>query len=85
MTMTVKLDAALEQRLRRRSAALGRPASELIREALQAYLANTPEPEMSAYALGRDLFGRYSGPPDLASRRRQILAEVWAEKHAARG
>ena len=38
MTMTVKLPTLLEQDLRLRSAALGQPASELIREALQAYL-----------------------------------------------
>jgi Ribbon-helix-helix protein, copG family len=42
MTMTVKLAPSLEQSLRRRSAALGRPASELIREALQAYLDTAP-------------------------------------------
>ena len=34
MTMTVKLDPVLEERLRQHCAALGRPASELIREKL---------------------------------------------------
>ena len=85
MTMTVKLDPALEQRLRQRSAALGRPASEIIRDALQAWLLNSPAPETSAYALGSDLFGRHRGPANLATRRKQAAAEVWADKHAARG
>jgi plasmid stability protein len=84
MTMTVKLDAALEQRLRLHSAALGRPASEIIREALQAWLASTPEVPPSAHALGADLFGRHRGPADLASRRKQAVADIWADKHAHR-
>ena len=82
MTMTVKLPPALEQLLRSRSAALGRPASELIREALQAYLEKAiPQ---SAYALGEDLFGAHRGPIDLSSRRKQAAADIWDEKHAAR-
>jgi plasmid stability protein len=84
MTMTVKLDPVLEQRLRQRSATSGRPASEIIREALQAWLAATPETQASAYALGSDLFGRHSGPAALSTTRKQAAAEVWAGKHAAR-
>ena len=84
MTMTVKLPAPLEHGLRQRSAALGRPASELIREALQAYLANTVDPEASAYGLGKDLFGVHLGPANLASRRKQVTADLWADKHARR-
>ena len=84
MTMTVKLPALLEHGLRQRSVALGRPASELIREALQAYLANTVDPEASAYGLGKDLFGVHLGPADLASRRKQVAADLWADKHARR-
>lgn len=85
MTMTVKLDAQLEQRLRQRCATLGRPASEIIREALQAWLAQTPDTVPSAYALGADLFGRHRGPADLASRRKQATADLWADRHARRG
>ncbi len=84
MTMSFKLDPTLEQRLRQRSAALGRPASAIIREALQAWLDGAPEAPASAYALGRDLFGRHAGPADLASRRKQAATEVWDEKDAAR-
>jgi Arc/MetJ-type ribon-helix-helix transcriptional regulator len=85
MTMTVKLDPLLEQQLRHQSAVLGRSASEIIREALQAWLANTPVTPLSAHALGADLFGRHRGPADLASRRKDSVAEAWAQKHAARG
>lgn len=84
MTMTVKLPPLLEQSLRQRSAALGRPASELIREALQAYLDSAPMPRPSAYAVGEDLFGRHGGPADLASTRKRALADVWAAKHSGR-
>jgi hypothetical protein len=84
MTMTVKLAPALEQSLRQRSAALGRPASELIREALQAYLDTAPVQRPSAYALGEDLFGKHRGPPDLASTRKGALTDAWAAKHRGR-
>jgi hypothetical protein len=80
MTMSVKLPPALEQSLRRRSAALARPASELIREALQAYLDTAPSAVPSAYELGKDLFGKYSGPSDLARRRKETLTRVLADK-----
>lgn len=84
MTMSFKLDAALEQRLRQRSLALGRPASEIIREALQAWLSAAPEAVPSAYLLGSDLFGRHAGPADLATNRRRQSGDVWAEVSAAK-
>jgi Arc/MetJ-type ribon-helix-helix transcriptional regulator len=84
MTMTVKLDPQLEQRLRLHSAALGRPASEIIREALTAWLADAPAVQTSAYALGQDLFGQHRGVPDLAGSRKRALADIWAQKHAER-
>jgi len=84
MTMSVKLDPLLEQRLRQRAGALGRPASEIIREALVQWLDATPAPVPSAHELGADLFGRHRGPSDLASRRKQHAADAWADKHAAR-
>ena len=84
MTMTVKLPIALEDSLRRASAALGRPASELIRDALQAYLADALEPDVSAYELGKDLFGAHAGPADLSRRRKAIAVQTWADKHDRR-
>lgn len=85
MTMTVKLDAQMEQRLRQLSAAQGRPAGDIIREALQDWLAHTPDAAPSAFVLGSGLFGRHRGAPDLASSRKQAVADVWADKHASRG
>lgn len=80
MTMTVKLDAALERALRRRSVALGRSASSLMRDALQAYLALTEQPAPSAYVLGQDLFGKHAGPSDLANQHKAELQQIWVHK-----
>jgi plasmid stability protein len=85
MTMTVKLDPLLERRLRLHAAATGRPASEIIREALVALLDGAPAEPLSAHALGADLFGRYSGPADLAAHRKRHAAEAYAQRHARRG
>lgn len=85
MTLTVKLDSQLEERLRQRAAATGRSASEVVRAALQAYLALADAtPPRSAFDLGADVFGRHRGAPDLAGQRRRAIAEVWAERDAAR-
>lgn len=83
MTMTVKLDVPLERALRRRSAALGRSASALMREALQAYLAQTEPSAPSAYALGQGLFGQHAGPANLASQRKAQVQQIWDQKRPA--
>ena len=84
MTMTIKLAPEMEQQLRQRSAALGKPASALIREALAVYLEANRPAETSAYALGADVFGRYRGAADLAEQRKKHVADAWADKHASR-
>lgn len=87
MTVTFKLDPALEEQLRRRAQASGRSTSEVIRAALQRYLAEPDEAAgapRSAYALGADLFGRHAGPADLSTRRRLGFAAAAAERHADR-
>lgn len=85
MTITVKFPAALEADLRRHAEAQGTATSLVVREAVAQYLlraqASTAPP--SAAALGDDLFGRYSGPADLATQRKAAVAEVWGAKHAA--
>lgn len=83
MTMTVKLDEPLERALRKRCATLGRSASALMREALQAYLTQTAPPAPSAYALGEDLFGKHAGSADLSSQRKAALQQIWDQKHPA--
>ena len=84
MVTTVKLPPDLEHSLRQRCTQEGRTLSEVMRDALQFYLSATPEPLKSAHDLGADLFGRYAGPADLASKRHEHAASVWAEKQARR-
>ena len=81
MTTTVKLPPELEHKLRQRSTQEGRSISELMRDALSAYLQNVPPPRASAFSLGADLFGRHAGPADLSAERRRHLADAWEEKH----
>lgn len=86
MTVTVKLDVPLEERLRQRAASTGRSTSDVIRAALQLYL-DQPEraAPRSAFELGADLFGRHQGPADLAQGRKRAVADAWAQRHARRG
>jgi predicted DNA-binding protein len=84
MTMTFKLGPELERKLRQRSAAVRRPASAIVREALAGYLAGAVPAETSAYSLGADLFGRHRGPADLSERRKEHFAEIIAGKQRAR-
>jgi RHH-type transcriptional regulator, rel operon repressor / antitoxin RelB len=74
MTLTVKLDADLEQALTRRSAERGVSKSVVVKRALIEYLAQEPA---SAYQAGKDLFGRHgSGLGDLSERRRDTYAKL---------
>ena len=73
MTTTVKLPPELEHQLRQRSTQEGRSISELMRDALSAYLQNVPPPRASAFSLGADLFGRHAGPADLST----DVAAIW--------
>jgi plasmid stability protein len=86
MTVTIKLEATLEERLRQHAASTGRSTSDVMRAALQLYLSQ-PEPaaQLSPFALGEDLFGRRSGPRDLATVRKQQVAAAWTQRHARRG
>ena len=85
MTVTVKLEPGLESRLRLRATTTDRNASDVIRAALLAYL-DAPEQvaPLSAYALGADLFGHHTGSPDLATERKQAVADIWAQRDAER-
>ena len=88
MTVTVKLESALEEHLRAHAAGRGSTTSEVIRAALVAYLeaaevARHALPP-SAYDLGQGLFGRHRGEPGLAQGRKRLLAQAWSTKHAAR-
>ena len=81
MTITIELPPELEHQLHQRSTQEGRSISELMCDALRAYLQNTSAPQVSAYSLGADLFGRHTDPTNLAALRSRHLADTWAEKH----
>ena len=83
MTATVKLPEGLEAALRLRCEQEGRSLSEVMRDALSAYLANDPTPA-SAWSLGQDLFGRHRGQADLAEHRKRALGELYEQKHQRR-
>ena len=57
----------------------------MIREALAEWLESDRGFEPSAFELGEDLFGKNEGPGNLATDRKEIFAEIAAERHAARG
>jgi plasmid stability protein len=83
MTTTVKLPDTLEKSLRQRCAQEGRSISEVMRDALTAYLSQ-PAVTGSAFALGEGVFGRFSGPVDLAQSRKSHLVDVWEDQQAHR-
>jgi len=86
MTVTIKLDTALEEQLRQRASATGRSTSEVVRAALQAYLAKEDAgPSRSAFDLGAEFFGRHQGPANLAQERKRAVTDAWGERHARRG
>ncbi|CAN1516431.1 Ribbon-helix-helix protein, CopG [Burkholderiaceae bacterium] len=79
MTTTVKLTFELENALRQRCAKEGRSLSEVMRDALTAYLAREPQTP-SAWRLGKDQFGLYQGPVNLAQNRKAELTDIWSGK-----
>lgn len=83
MTVSVKLETALEAQLRRHAAATGRTTSEVLRAALVAYLERGEAPARSAYELGASVFGRHRGAPELATNRKRELIELWSAKRSA--
>ncbi len=70
--VTIRIPATLGQRLRRRSRIQGQSESELVREALETYLGQSPE-ERPAYELAEEagLIGCVRrAPKDLSTNRR---------------
>lgn len=81
MSISIRLDKALEESLRRHLQIEGISLSNFIREAVSEKLsrhANRPTP----YELGEPLFGRYSsGRDDLSTNRKALLREKLNAKH----
>jgi len=85
MTVTIKLDVALEEQLRQRAVASGRSTSDVVRAALQLYLAQADDgTARSAFELGAGLFGQHAGPVDLAQQRKAAFATEATSRHALR-
>lgn len=85
MAVSVKLDSSLEERLRRRAAATNSSTSDVLRRALREYLSVEPAADLppSAHELGKDLFGRFSGSPNLSKQRKPLLTQIWSDKRKA--
>lgn len=77
--ITVRVPTDLLKRLDRLAAQRGVGRSELVREAIRAYLAGPLEggPGDRVFDRVRDLAGVvYGGPPDLGARHREYLKEI---------
>jgi Arc/MetJ-type ribon-helix-helix transcriptional regulator len=76
--ITVRLPRSLARRLQRLAEDRGIRRSQLVREALEAYLGEpVPSPGERPFDRVRDLAGAaYGGPPDLAARHREHLKQV---------
>ena len=57
MPLSVRLSQEDERLLEASARRLGRPKSELVRQAIQELCQKLKQEEFSAYALGEDLFG----------------------------
>jgi Arc/MetJ-type ribon-helix-helix transcriptional regulator len=82
MTVSLRLDEALEAELRRRLARNGIPLSDFVRQAIREKLARDAESADDPYTLGQHLFGRHaSGERDRSQRRKQIVRERLDARH----
>lgn len=85
MTITVRLPVEVEAELRARLDRSRTGLSEFVREAIAEKLQREPAAEVSAYEIGKHLFGRHgSGRDDLSANRRAILDEILQTKHHRR-
>jgi hypothetical protein len=77
MTITVRLPATLEADLRVYLGKRGMNLSVFVRDAIVEKLERERADKPSAYALGKDLFGKYgSGRRELSSGRKVMLNEM---------
>jgi predicted DNA-binding protein len=80
--LTLRLNKDLESALELAATRAGVSKSQLVRQCLERYLADT-EPANLAWELGKDLFGAHgSGRGDLSRRRKELVRE---KIHARRG
>lgn len=80
--LTVRLPEELENEIRRIAESEHRSKSEIVKEALQAYLSAQRE-RRSSYELGNDLFGvSASGQAEGSNSYKRRVREKLGEKHA---
>jgi len=84
MTLTVRLPEDLDEQLRSRASSQGVKVSDFVRAAIAEKLEREPAKKLSAYELGKDVFGCYDGPEDLSTNRKAYIAEYLDAKHARR-
>lgn len=71
--LSLKLEAGLDARLKSAAERSGKSKSQLIREALEAYLTEREgAPAGSCLDLAEDLAGCLRGPGDLSTNRRRL-------------
>lgn len=82
MTLSVRLESALERRLLDYSTEQGVSKSEVVKQSLEAFFAQKI-PKKTAWELGKHLFGRHDvdAPTDLSVNHAQHYADVLSEKH----
>jgi hypothetical protein len=67
-TLTLKLPEALDARLQEFARRLSVTKSEVVRRAIEEYLARVSRPAKGSFlSLASDLAGSLSGPPDLST------------------
>ena len=81
MTVSLRLEAALDAALRQRLAHDDISLSDFIRQAIREKIERDQQPT-DPYTLGHPLFGRHtSGEPDRSQRRKQIIRERLHAQH----
>ena len=82
MRITIRLPTRLAADLRTHLGARRSRLSDFVRDAIAEKLEREPAGKLSAYDLGKHLFGKYgSGRRDLSSNRKAILNEALAVRH----
>ena len=85
MTITVRLPPEVEVDLRARLDRSRAELSEFVREAIAEKLQREPTTKLTAYEMGKHLFGKHgSGRDDLSTNRKAILDEILRTKHHRR-
>lgn len=82
--ISLRIKPELEKTLSYFAEAKGKSRSEIIIESIKEYIENHST-EKTPFALGKDLFGKYSsGKTDLSKNRKKYLKERLSQKHAKR-